>query len=242
MKRRKVVGNLLCIFSLFLFISNVQAKKDVYFVNSNDVEFTKAEYDFISYMFWDGVQDYMSLDDYNEFIESDIMNGTIDSVMYDYPLTRATSIEDANRALKIVKSCSSNCFVSVTLTWKSLPTIRSYDVIGAYLDGTELENTPTTTISTGGQLLSFKDIKKANNGFGVSIKLPTYGNSMVINQNYRVSSSGNVYASYQHAMKNISLSNSQNYTFSRSGYGGVFKFSGTALTTYDKMNGVNISL
>ena len=159
MKRRKVVGNLLCIFSLFLFISNVQAKKDVYFVNSNDVEFTKAEYDFISYMFWDGVQDYMSLDDYNEFIESDIMNGTIDSVMYDYPLTRATSIEDANRTLKIVKSCSSNCFVSVTLTWKSLPTIRSYDVIGAYLDGTELENTPTTTISTGGQLLSFKDIK-----------------------------------------------------------------------------------
>ena len=115
MKRRKVVGNLLCIFSLFLFISNVQAKKDVYFVNSNDVEFTKAEYDFISYMFWDGVQDYMSLDDYNEFIESDIMNGTIDSVMYDYPLTRATSIEDANRTLKIVKSCSSNCFVSVTL-------------------------------------------------------------------------------------------------------------------------------
>ena len=41
---------------------------------------------------------------------------------------------------------------------------------------------------------------------------------------------------------NISLSNSQNYTFSRSGYGGVFKFSGTALTTYDKMKGVSISL
>lgn len=231
-----------CIFSIFIFTSNVQAK-ETYFVNQNNVEFTKEEYDFISYMFWDGAQEHMDLDDYNNFINSDIMNGDLDStIYYDVPLTRATTIEDANRTLKIAKSCSSNCLISVTLTWKNSPTIRSYDVIGAYLDGTSLVNNPTTTISAGGQLTRFNDIKKSNNGFGVSVKLPTYGASMVINQNFRVSKGGTVYASYQHAIKNISLSNSQNYTFSRSGYGGVFKFSGTALTTYDRMNGVSISV
>ena len=226
-----------CLFSMF------QAK-EVYFVNQNNVEFTKEEYDFISYMFWDGAQENMDLDDYNNFINSDIMNGDLDSnIYYDIPLTRATSIEEANKTLKIVKSCSSNCFVSVTLTWKKFPTVKSYDVIGAYLDGTSLVNNPATSITTNGTITTtYKDIKKSNNGFGVSVKLPTYGTSMIINQSFRVNKGGTVYASYQHAIKNISLSNSQNYTFSRSGYGGVFKFSGTALTTYDKMKGVSISL
>ena len=194
--------------------------------------------------FWDGAQENMDLDDYNNFINSDIMNGDLDSnIYYDIPLTRATSIEEANKTLKIVKSCSSNCFVSVTLTWKKFPTVKSYDVIGAYLDGTSLVNNPATSITTNGTITTtYKDIKKSNNGFGVSVKLPTYGTSMIINQSFRVNKGGTVYASYQHAIKNISLSNSQNYTFSRSGYGGVFKFSGTALTTYDKMKGVSISL
>ena len=231
-----------CLFSMFLLTPNVHAK-EVYFVNQNNVEFTKKEYDFISYMFWDGAQEQMDVDDYNDFVNSDIMNGVLDSkIYYDISMTRATSIEDANRTLKIVKSCSSNCFVSVTLTWKNSPTVRSYDVMGAYLDGTSLVNTPTTSITTNSTTTTYKDIKKSNNGFGVSMKLPTNGSSMVINQNFRVSKGGTVYASYQHAMKSISLSNSQSYTFSRSGYGGVFKFSGVASTTYDRMNGVSISV
>ena len=231
-----------CIFSIFIFTTNVKAE-EVYFINQNNVEFTKEEFDFITYMFWEGAQEYMDLNDYNNFINSDIMNGDLDSVIYyDIPLTKATTIEDANRTLKITKSCSSNCFISVTLTWKKSPIVRSYDVMGAYLDGTSLVNTPVTSITTSGTTITNNDIKKNNNGFGVSIKLPTYGTSMVINQNFRVSKGGTVYASYQHAIKNISLSNSQNYTFSRSGYGGVFNFSGTALTTYDRMNGVNISV
>ena len=232
----------ICLIGLFAFVPNVQAK-EVYFVNQNNVEFTKEEYDFISYMFWDGAQDQMSLNDYNDFVNSNIMNGELESqIYYDLPLTRSTSIEDANRTLKIVKSCSSNCFVSVTLTWKNSPTVRSYDVMGAYLSGTSLVNNPTTSITTNGTTTTYRDIKKDTNGFGVSMKLPTYGTSMVINQSFRVNKGGTVYASYQHAMKSISLANSKNYTLSRSGYGGVFKFSGTALTTYDRMNGVSISL
>lgn len=64
MKRKSLY--FICLVSLFSFTSHVQAK-EVYYVNQNNVEFTKEEYDFISYMFWDGAQNQMSL---NEFIWS----------------------------------------------------------------------------------------------------------------------------------------------------------------------------
>ena len=43
----------------------------------------------------------------------------------------------------------------------------------------------------------------------------------------------NVYASYQHAVKNISLNDSMNYTFSYNGLGGVSLFNNSSL--FDKM-------
>lgn len=54
-------------------------------------------------MFWDGAQEQMDLDDYNDFINSDIMNGDLDSkIYYDIPMTRAASIEDANSSLMVL--------------------------------------------------------------------------------------------------------------------------------------------
>lgn len=222
-------------------MSNVSAK-DIYYTNNNGVSFNKEEFDFLGNFFWNGVQDLLSKEDYQNFILSDIMNGDIEIETYHEIMTRGTYFEDANRDLKISKSCSSNCYISVTLTWKNNPTIRSYDVIGAYLENTELVNTPTTVVLNSGATVNSKEIKKTSTGFGVSIKLPTYGNSLIVNQTYRVKKGGHVYASYQHAMKNISLTNSKNYTISKSGYGKVFNFSGTAVSTYDRMNGVNISV
>lgn len=58
--------------------------------------------------------------------------------------------------------------------------------------------------------------------------LPKYDSAPVINQTFKVSKGGTVYASYQHAMRNIFLADSKNYTLSKAGYGEVFKFAGTA--------------
>lgn len=223
------------------FVSNVSAK-ELYYENNYDVGFTKEEYDFMTFMFWEGSQDLMTSNDYDKLIKSNIMNGTLESKVYEAPLTRATTVEDNNRTLKISKSCSTTCFISVTNIWKNSPTVRSYDVIGAILENTILQNTPSTTVTFTGGTVNSKEIKYFDNGFGVSIKLPTSGNSLVVNQNFRVSSGATVYASYQHAKSEISLANSKNYTLSKAGYGGVFNFSGIASSTYDRMNGVSISL
>ena len=53
---------------------------------------------------------------------------------------------------------------------------------------------------------------------------------------------GTVYASYQHAKRNISLINSRRYTFASGGFGNVFSFDSAVGDYYDEMGGVSISL
>ncbi len=235
MKRKTFIVALLMVFSIFN-MNNVFAK-EVFYTNSNNVSFTEEEYEFLSTMFWDGCQELFSQNDYNKFINSNIINGIINTKTNNDIMPLSSLYENNNKYLKISTSCSSNCFVSVTLKWKNLPTIRSYDVMGAYLENTSLINSPITTISTNDtHLQSF------NNGFGVSVKLPTDNSQIIVNQTFRVSTGGHVYASYQHAMSNISLNDSKKYTISKQGYGKVFKFSGTAVNVYDQMSGVDIAV
>ena len=51
-----------------------------------------------------------------------------------------------------------------------------------------------------------------------------------------------VYGTYQHAKSSVSLSESQNYSFSSQGLGGVLKFNKDSIKNkYDGMNGVSLS-
>lgn len=110
-------------FSIFLFIfifsANVSADssniKD-YFINKNNVVFSKEEYDFLSDFYWDGIQELMTESDYNDFIDSNIMNGKLKIEVLNPILLRSSSISTAKKTLKIARSCSNNCVVSVTAT------------------------------------------------------------------------------------------------------------------------------
>lgn len=230
------------LLSCCMFVTNVHAKQ-VYYENEYGVQLTKEEYDYLVYMYWDGAQDFMTQEDYSKFEQSGIVGGSLSSTTYTEPvLTRGASYETASKSLKISSSCSTNCNISIVATWKNLPAIRSYDVIGAYLENTSLLTTPTTKVTSSSGTSQSSEIKSSNVGLGVSIALPTYGTSIIVTQSFKVSSGGTVYGSYQHAIKTISLANSKNYTFSKSGYGGVFNFSGIASSTYDRMNGVSLSV
>lgn len=48
-----------------------------------------------------------------------------------------------------------------------------------------------------------------------------------------------VYGTYQHATSDLTLSQSQNYTFSSSGLGSVLKFANSVSSKYDGMKGVS---
>ena len=234
------------IFSLLTIIllsnKNVQAQSN--YTNKNGVVFTPEEYNFISEMYWDGYQELMTKQDFKEIKDSDVMNGEIEVKevkLYDDILTRGTQIIDASRNLKIFKSCSSNCLISVTLNWLNNPTVRSYDVIGAYITNTSFVNSPTTMVSSNSSAITISDLTKTSNGIRSSFKLPS-GSNITINQTFRVNKGGHVYASYQHAKSTSTLSKSKNYTFSNLGYGRVFNFNGSSRNIYDAMNGVDISV
>lgn len=142
------------------------------------------------------------------------------------------------RTLRIFKSCSSDCLISVILNWTSNPNLYSY---GAYIEGTLFTNNPTTTVATSSSKNVVTDLKKISNEIGSSFKLPS-GSNITINQLFRVNTGDHVYASYQHAISNSTLAKSKDYTFSKLGYGNVFQFSNSSKGLYDAMNGVDIAV
>lgn len=235
MKKLLFVLSLFCIGML-----NIKAES-IYYTNSNGVTFTESQYKYFSKIYWEGYQEYMNQEDF-DYYDINMMDENLVVVKYDYSKEgRATSTGDSSKTLKIASAAGTNYdTISVTLTWSTNPTVKSYDVIGARLENTSLLNTPTTRLYNNLGNTSFDISVSSNNGFGASILLS--GSNLKINQSFRVSKGGTVYASYQHAESTISLANSKKYTISSSGYGKVFKFTGTAASVYDGMSGVSISV
>ena len=225
---------------------SVSAKEnEYYYTNEQGVNFTQEEYEFLTKLYWDDYPKIMTQQDYENFKDLNILGQDITVKVIDESdnknNTRSTFHETGSKRLKIATTCSSNCYHSVTLTWKTNPIIRSYDVIGAYFNGVSLVNTPTTQVIANNSTSFATNLKRATNGIGTSFKLPS-GSNITINQTFSTTKGGTVYASYQHATSNTTLSTSQNYTFSTLGYGRVFLFSGSARNIYDAMNGVDITI
>ena len=151
-------------------------------------------------------------------------------------------LETNYKELKItsVTSQSTNKMIVVTVSWKAAPKVKSYDVIGFRLYNTSLKSSVITMTNVNGSSQSIAGYKEFSNGYGASIKLPSDSTSITVQQTFRVSSGGTVYASYQHAVKNISLSNSLDFSISSNGLGNVFMFNNNNL--FDQMSGVSINI
>lgn len=236
---RKIKLILLMLTSFMILTQKVKA--DTFYTNKLGVNLTKEEYEFIEKMYFPGAQDLLNQNDYFKFINSNIIAGDFDYKEYTPMKTFDLTEKDEYRTLKIAKSCSSICYISITSTWTKSPLIASYDVIGAYLENTTLIGDVTTTVTYKNQHSNINNIKKFNNGFGVSF-LSSKELPHLINQSFKVTKSGTVYGSHQHANTPISLKSSQDYTIDKSGYGNVFKFGLSSFMTYDGFKGVNISL
>lgn len=238
----------LILFIFSIFTNRVYALEENFYENENGVKLTEEEYNFLSKMYWDGYQSLMTLEDYIEFKNSEVMNGKIEikesiygnSNHYEI-MPYGSSNTENGVTLKIFKSCSNDCLISVTAEWNGHPLIRSYDVIGAFLNGTTFINDPTTTVATSSSKTVISDLKKESYGIGSSFLLPS-GSNVTINQVFRVQKGGHVYASYQHAKSSSTLEKSKNYTFSYFGYGHVFLFGSGSQNIYDAMNGVDIAV
>lgn len=238
------------LFGLF-FMVNVRAD-EVYYTNKNGVAMTKQQYDFFTEMYWEGYQDFVTDDIYNKYLSGGYYNGEVVTVVSESDETatsqRGTFHETSAKRLQLSTGCGSNnyCTMVTTLTWKGVPTINSYDVIGSVLYGGNLErvNTPSTYLFWGSNSIEFTDRVYSGDGWGCTVLLPSTSEQLIATQmvEIKVNGDGTFYSSYQHATKKITLETSKKYTTGYGGYGGVFFFYGSAVGVYDQMTGVNTHL
>lgn len=240
---KKMLYGILLFAVIFCFGMNVYAKENVYYTNDNGVELSEKEYNFLKTFFYENYPEIMTQDQYNDFIEKDLMSKKIQiKKIYDKDNSKSPYHGTANKSLQISSACSSYCYMSLTATWFNSPSVRSYDVIGAYLSGPSLVSHDYTYVSSSAGYDYFYNVKQQSNGFGNSILLPSTGSNIVISQGFTLSGHGTVYGSYQHAAAPVTLAQSKNYNISFSGYGHVFDFYGTAVGMYDGMAGVDITI
>ena len=145
-------------------------------------------------------------------------------------------------------------YISVTATWKYIPTTRSFDVIGFrgygfdFREGSQqgeqiyiLDNTYTVI----NYAWNGTNIQKHDNGFGISMNIVNSDiTDLQLTAECDISPTiahPEIFTSYQHAISSVSLANSQNYTLGGAGLGGVFVYPYSVSQKYDGMSGLRLT-
>lgn len=239
---------------LFIVISiigkNVYAE-DIYYTNSKGVSFTKEQYDFYTYLAHDGYQEHITQEMLDEIKGEDLDNIDAEVVRIcplpdnfgkNHNREDNTYISTSAKALSMGKYCVSGvCRIISELEWLGEPTVKSYDVMGSYLDGPTRLGTPIVFVSSTDDFSYEETIKYESDGFGAVVKIPT-GDDVMIDLTFTYQGTGTIFVSYQHAMIGITYANSQLFNIDYYGYGNVFEFYGNAVGIYDNMPGVHMDV
>ena len=166
----------------------------------------------------------------------------------------ASGATSAKKINMVVLGGSTWNYVTLTATWKGIPSTRSFDVIGIrgygvdFRDGSQSGeqiyklNGEYQRISYGWNGTNIKRFDEQ--GFGISMNIV---NDNITELQLAVDcdvtptlTAPSIYGSYQHAVKSVSLADSQNYTLSIEGLGGVFVYPYSISQKYDGMTGLEI--
>ena len=226
---------------------SAEATNNIYYTNQNGINLTEKEYNLVKNMFDEHFVEIMNQEDYEHISRLDVNNRQVELTIKepDYIQSRTSSfVETQGKKLVIGKSCYGNgCAIIMTNTWKYVPKVKSYDVIGAMFSNTSLSSDGyVTTFKFDGVNHTCNNYVKKSDGIGCSYKLDSKATQEFYTyMNFDVYPNGLVYGSYQHATSSVTLSQSKNYTFHINGYGNVFLFNTTkAKDSYDGMDGVSI--
>jgi len=194
-------------------------------------------------------EEYLNSDLSKEVLANDVILSLMSSGNTGQP-THETTYKKIK--ISVVHSSLSDKAVTLTNEWKQLPAIRSYDVLAII----PYNNSGGTMVSTksgyqkwDGNTINYSsssgNFKTSNGGVGLSQKLESGASTSITNSlTVYFLNSGNPFTargSYQHATSNITLSQSQNYTLSSSGMGGVISFNSSVASYFDDTQGVQIT-
>lgn len=242
MKKRNILFLAFLLYST-LFTIRVNAES-IYYKNGNGVILSEQEYDFYSEFYWDGYQEYLTIEDFEKVKDMNIFDKEItkkEIINYSPVKERGSSVTSNLRTTTISKSCSDKCLVSLVTSWNGLPYVKSYDVVGARVSNSNITYIQGALVTGNNYGKSYSNPQVSNNGFGFSVLLPNVSN-IRISVTFNTAKGGTVYGSYQHAMSNTTEFISKQYTIGAGEYGNVFRFTGNARMVYDNAAGVDIAL
>lgn len=231
-------------FVMICSFSSVNAK-EVY-VNYNGVEIDMNIYERLCSIYTKGYVDIITEEELQKILSNNLDDVVVKEIYDDniFDITRDVEHKTTNKMVKIVKNGS---LITLTAEWINGPNTKTYDVIGVMF-GSGISRKGNVTFkqsysdSTGKKITSTTHYDKFfSNGFGSSFKVGN-GTNHVISISFDYYGSGTIYGSYQHAKKSTTLAESQKYTLSSSGYGGVFAFDSSVKDKFDAMGGVDIKV
>ena len=170
--------------------------------------------------------------------------------------TYDSSYQTTYKRIKFIKASLGNNGYRLTVytQWLITPVTQSYDVTALRVDdayvveGTQVGTQTYIKNGTIGYVNyspNGTNIRKSDNGFGISMNLVNGGT------NFETDISANVvatsqyamaYGTYQHAVTDVTLDESQSYFISHNGFGDVVNFATGVQNKYDGMAGVSVSL
>lgn len=240
---KKKIFYLIGVMMLLLGVKNVNAES--IYVNANNVEMDYELYQELSEIYSKNYMEFITQERYNEFKETDLSKIEIREYIEQPIIQPLSAINETE--YKILKFIKQGNIMTLHLKWKKMPSTRSYDVLGIRTQNVALNGIILSkqVYKKDGQLYNNDGIYKTfSNGFGVTFKLPEENITELeeyVDFKYNGTGNGNIYGTYQHAQKSLTLAESKSYTISSTGLGKVLNFSNNTITDkFDKMTGIDI--
>lgn len=246
-------GLLLLVASLVSFasinsVAALETTSDT-ITNQSGVVIPLDKYNALKNIYSDNFMNYMTQEEYNIIKDKDlskvVITETTDAKDGSLISTQAQEHTTASKSLRIVNNSG---YVTMTLTWYKVPTIKKWDVM-AFRKNTSVNITSGYAfrqyyIDTNNnlKLSTEKYGQNFDNGVGATFKVQD-GSSHEMELSMEFSGSGRVYGSYQHASNSkANLADAMDYTLSGSGFGGVILFNEAIESKFDGMGGVYLTL
>lgn len=235
----------IAIISLFIPSIKVSAKNSDIIITKKGIEITKNEYDYLNNNLGEEF-----IDAANENFIKSALNNKVTKLQ---PIYEPTANEIMNPVpglgldiiLNVYES-SGQYLLAINGVWTTLPTVKSYDVVGfRWTNNFVIDSWNVKQVTNAGDVnysLNGGNTKKASNGVGTSMNLVDAATKFIniqmeIYGHFTSSVSTTVSGSYQHAWSDVSLADSQNYTFSSSGLGKVFYYPSNIRSLYSNFSG-----
>lgn len=213
------------------------------YTTKSGITMERQLYDELCKIYSKGYVETMNEAIFNGIKDNDLSEVKI-SEYYSQPfMTLGSYFGSSAKNIRIVKNGN---YILVTVAWAGVPANKSYDIMAVRLFNTSIVGEPLFQqlyVADGDFQVSYDgNVKNFSNGYGNSFKLAS-GTSLEIDLTFMISGSGVVFATYQHAMVKVTLSESMSYTLSNIGLGGVVKFSDKKIEEkYDEMTGVDLDV